>query len=168
MPWNERFSRSNRRKGFLREIRPAPQLGAPKRGRNPRKFQTAVWDLVCRTETPPGQTSWSNALFLRGPMRGRHWRRCWASLRRMWWCGAGRLSRDHSRCAQSAGQVRAVCWLGLSHCDVRRPLPCDSSQAAPLASVWKVRDRWLNERRVYRWRVRILWLLEVGPPHARQ
>jgi hypothetical protein len=30
---------------------PVPQVEAPESGRNPRKFHTAVWDLVGRTET---------------------------------------------------------------------------------------------------------------------
>src|SRR5690348_13168997 len=38
----------------LRQIGSAPEVTTPKNRRNPRKFQTAVWDLVGRTETPIG------------------------------------------------------------------------------------------------------------------
>jgi len=38
----------------LRQIGRGPQLEAPKSGRNPGKFHSAVQDLVWRTETPIG------------------------------------------------------------------------------------------------------------------
>ena len=45
-----------------RKVGPVPQVTAPKSRRNTRKFQTAVWDTVCSSETLTGQSRWS-----RGP-----------------------------------------------------------------------------------------------------
>jgi hypothetical protein len=51
----------------LRQSGLAPQLEEFKSGRNPGRFQTAVQDLVGRTETPIGQASWSKTLVRQAP-----------------------------------------------------------------------------------------------------
>ena len=50
----------------LRQIGFRPQVTAPQTGRNPRKFHTAVSDIVSSSEPRPARHSWSEALVRHG------------------------------------------------------------------------------------------------------